>query len=42
MQGSNEDTYIETRLTNKGGGGKGVHNISGESSIEAYTLPYVK
>ena len=42
MQGTYEDADIETRLMNKGGDGEGAHNISGESGIDAYTLPCVK
>ena len=41
MQGSNGDTDIENRHVH-GGGGEGGGGTSGESSMEAYTLPFVK
>ena len=41
LQGSNGDTDIENRHVH-GGGGEGGGGTSGESSMEAYTLPYAK
>ena len=40
MQGGNGDTNIEKRLVDPVGEGEGGKN--GESSMETYTLPYVK
>ena len=40
LQGSNRDTNIEKRLADPVGEGEGGTNW--ESSIETYTLPYVK
>jgi len=43
LQGSSGDADIKNRLTDKGGvGGEGEDEMNGESSIEAYTLPYVR
>ena len=42
LQGSNGDADIENRLTVKGGGEKGEGEMNGESSMEAYTVQYVK
>jgi len=42
LQGSGGDTHIENRFMNKGGGEEGEGEMNGESSMEAYTLPYVK
>ena len=40
MQGSNEDADIGNRLVDPVGEGEGGTN--GESSMETFTLPYVK
>ena len=42
MQVSNEDTDIESRLKEKGGGEEGEGEINGESIVEAYTLTHVE
>ena len=41
LQGSNGDTDIENRLVDTGEGGA-AGGTNGDSSIETYTLPYVK
>ena len=41
LQGSNGDADIEDRLMDTGGG-EGKGGTDGESSMETYTLPYVK
>ena len=38
----NWDADIENRLLDKGRGGEGEGEINGESSMDAYTLTYVK
>ena len=40
MQGSSEDADIGNRLVDPTGEGEG--GMNGESSMETYTLPYVK
>ena len=40
MQGRNRDADIESRLVDTAG--EGVEGANGESSMDAYTLPYVK
>ena len=42
MQGSNIDTDVENRLVDNGGGEEDKGEMNGDSSLEAYTLPYVK
>ena len=42
MQGSSGDTDIENRFMDKGGGEVGEGERNGESTVEAYTLPYAK
>ena len=42
FQGSNGDPDIENKLMDKGGGEEGEDKMNGVSSMEAYTLPYVK
>ena len=42
MQSSDGDTDIENRLMDKGGGEEGEGEMNGESSMDAYTLSYVK
>ena len=43
MQGSNGDIDIEKRLMGiDEGGGRGADGMNGESSVDAYTLPYIK
>ena len=42
MQGSDGDADIENRLMDASGGGEGEDERHGESSMEAYTIPYVK
>ena len=42
LQGNNGDADIENKLMDKGGGEEGKDKMNGESSMEAYTLPYVK
>ena len=42
MQGSNGDADIENRPMNKSGGEEEEGEVNGESSMEAYTLPYIK
>ena len=43
LQGSNGDADIEKRLMDTlGGGGMEEGGMNGESSMEIYTLPYVK
>ena len=41
-QSNNEDADIENRLRYKGWGEEGEGEMNGESSMEAYILPYVK
>ena len=33
---------MENRFLDSGGGEEGEHGMNGESSMETYTLPYVK
>ena len=40
MQGRNGDSAIENRLVDTGG--EGVNEMNEESSIDIYTLPWVK
>ena len=42
LQDSNTDADIENRLLDTGCGEEGEGEMSGESNMEAYTLPYVK
>ena len=42
LQGSNGDADIENRLMGKGWGEEQEGETTGESIMEAYTLPYVK
>ena len=42
LQGSNTDTDIENRLIGKGRGEEREGEMNGESSMETYTLTYVK
>ena len=42
MQGGNGDTDIEKRFMNTGGGEEGEDGTNGESSMETYTLQYIK
>ena len=42
MQGSNGDVDIENRPMNKSWGEEEEGEMNGKSSMEAYTLPYVK
>jgi len=42
LQGSNGDTDIENRFMDKDQGEEEEGGMNGESSIEAYTVPYVK
>ena len=42
MQSSNGDADIENKLMDMGSGEEGQGGTNGESSMEAYTLPYVK
>ena len=42
LQGSSGDADIENRPMNKSGGEEEEREMNGESSMEAYTLPYVK
>ena len=42
LQGNNGYTDIENRLMDKGGGEEGQGEMNRESSMEAYTLTYVK
>ena len=42
LQGSNGDADIENGPMNKSGGEEEEGEMNGESSMEAYTLPYVK
>ena len=42
IQRAATETDIENRLVEKGGGEEGEGEMNGESSMEAYTLPYVK
>ena len=41
-QGSNGDADIENRLADIDSGEKGEGETNGKSSMETYTLPYVK
>ena len=41
FQGSNGDADIENRLWTRAGEGEGEGETNGESSMEAYPLPYV-
>ena len=41
-QGSNGDADTENRLTDIGSGEEGEGETNGESSMDTYTLPYVK
>ena len=42
MQGSNRDADTENRRMEMGGGEEGESEMNEESSMEAYTLSYVK
>ena len=42
LQCSSGDADIEHRLMDKGGGEEGEGEMSGERSVEAYTLQYAK